>query len=60
MNKPLDKMTVREMSEKYTSIYGLPSNNHGYVVLYAALFYNKRIKHLTEEEINAIKIGQNN
>lgn len=50
----LKHMTKQELAAEYYNKFGLPADHHPTDTIISALWFGKRIKYLTEEEINAI------
>lgn len=48
--KRLKSMNADELAGEYEAKHGLPGHHHDYNTLLAALYYGKRIKHLTDKE----------
>lgn len=51
----LKQMNRSQLASIYYDTFGLPGDHHQYNTLLAALFYGKRIKYLTDEEIQTVK-----
>jgi hypothetical protein len=51
----LKQLSRAELNEKYLNEFGLPADHQPTNAILAALWYGKRIKYLTEEEINSIE-----
>jgi len=47
----LKRLSRTELNERYFNEFGLPADHHSIDKVLAALYYGKRIKYLTEEEI---------
>jgi len=50
----LKQMTQTELADKYYNEFGLPADHHNRELIIAAIWYGKRIKYLTNEEISQI------
>lgn len=51
----LQELTAEQLAERYENQFGLPAQHHDKDTILAAIWYGKRIKYLTEEEINTIQ-----
>lgn len=50
----LKQLTKDQLEDRYYNEFGLPAHHHNRELIIAALWYGKRIKYLTNEEINQI------
>lgn len=48
----LQLMTHEELAAEYYNLFMLPADHHSAEIIRAALYFGKRIKYLTEEEVN--------
>lgn len=51
----LKEMTKTDLADKYYNEFGLPAEHHDRDSIIAALWFGKRIKYLTYEEIDEVK-----
>ena len=51
----LKELTKTELASRYYNEFGLPAEHHDKDAIIAALWFGKRIKYLTEEEVETIK-----
>lgn len=51
----LKEMTKTQLAAKYLDEFGLPAQHHDKDTIIAAIWFGKRIKYLTSEEINAVE-----